>query len=110
MLVGPIDFSLTVTPAEDEPDFAVATITAVRTDGRPLDNSHVFVQPADLVIDHGAGSVSISLSRDEIRQGLGRMAIRIKDKSGQLVADVALIASAEKDGAVSARLGRRTVV
>jgi hypothetical protein len=109
MLVGPIDFSLTVAPVEDEPDFAVATIAAVRTDGRPLDNSHVFVQPADLVIDHGAGSVSVSLSRDEIRQGLGRMAIRIKDQSGQPVADVTLVASAQKDGAITARLERRTV-
>jgi hypothetical protein len=109
MLVGPIEFSLTVTPVEDDPDFAVATITAVRTDGRPLDNSHVFVQPADLVIDHGAGSVSISLWRDEIRQGLGRMAIRIKDQSGQPVADVALVASAEKTGAITARLQKRTV-
>ena len=109
MLVGVIDFSLTVTPVEDEPDFAVATITAVRTDGRPLDNSHVFVQPADLAIEHGAGSVSVSLSRDEIRQGLGRMAIRIKDQDGKPVADVALVASAQKDVPISARLEKRTV-
>jgi hypothetical protein len=69
----------------------------------------VFVQPADLVIEHGDGSVSVSLSRDEIRQGLGHIAIRIKDKSGQPVADVALVASAEKEGGISGRLEKRTV-
>jgi hypothetical protein len=107
MIVGPIYFSLTVSPVENEPDFAVATVTAARTDGRPLENPHVFVQPADLAMAHGAGSVRVSLSRELIRQGLGRMAIRIKDQIGQPVADVALATYIDKDGSISAQLKTR---
>jgi hypothetical protein len=109
MLVGPIEFRVVVSPAEDDPDLAVATITAQRTDGSPLENPHVFVQPADLVIDHGDGSVSVSLSKDEIHQGLGCMAIRLKDRSGQPVADVGLVVTVEKDGGITARLEKRSV-
>jgi hypothetical protein len=109
MLVGPINFSLAVSADENEPDLVLATVTARRTDGKPLENPHIFVQPADLVMDHGDGSVSVSLSREEIRQGLGHMAIRIKDRSGQPLADAGLVASAEKDGGISARLERRRV-
>ncbi len=108
MLVGPIKFHLLVSPLEDRPDFAVATITAARVDGKTLENPHVFVQPADLVVDHGDGMVSVSLSREEIHQGLGRMAIRIKDRSGQPMADVALVASVERDGGISASLEKQT--
>jgi len=109
MIVGPIVFSLTVSPVEDETDFAVATVTAVRLDRKPLENPHIFVQPADLVIGHEAGRVSVSLSREEIRQGLGRVAIRIKDPAGERVADVALVASVEKDGSIKAKLERKVV-
>jgi hypothetical protein len=109
MLVGPINFSLAVSADENETDFVVATVTARRTDGKPLENPHIFVQPADLVMDHADGSVSVSLSREEIRQGLGHMAIRIKDRSGQPLADVTLVASIEKDGSMGAKLERRWV-
>jgi hypothetical protein len=107
MIVGPITFSLTVSPEENEPDFAVATVTAERTDGKRLDNPHVFVQPADLVLGHGGGSVRISLSRDLIRRGLGRIAVRIKDPTGQSLADVALAAFIDKNGGIAAQLKER---
>ena len=108
MLAGPIEFRVAVSPVEDDPDLAVATITAQRTDGGPLENAHVFVQPADLVIDHGDGIVNVSLSKDEIRQGLGCMAIRLKDRNGQPVAEASLVATVGKDGAITARLEKRS--
>lgn len=107
MNVGPINFSLEVSAVEEEPDFVAAAITARRTDGEQLENPHVFVQPADLVLDHGEGVVHVSLSRDEVRQGLGRVAIRIKDRSGQPLADVALVGFIDENGNLGARLEER---